>query len=441
MKTKTKIVVLVEIAIVLCSVLLVALPGIAADQNTQKVSASEVTTASEDDYVLEIYGNANEDDTIDMGDVVYTKLAIFGKKSKTELCDAKYDGRINVLDVIQAKLIILGKEKELTIIDSDDRIVTVNKPINRIVTYSHQCTETLQLLDVEDKVVGVSDLFEGQGRRFPVISTKPSIGSGGAPDIEAILMVEPDIVIAYTFRPKHELLDDKLPEHIAVLRMDCTGPETMKEVTTKFGYLLDERDNADRYLEWHDRYVNEISERVSKIPGDERLRVFIDSGGTQSSRRVIGKHIYTGKDHPAHVLCMLAGGINIAADHSGYIETEWILDQNPEVILGRAMATGLIRPYEQDDNTLLKAYYDEIRGLPGFEENVAAVKNDRVYIITNDHAITPNYPSALAAIAKWFYPELFEDLDPKAIHQEYIDLKNIPFNVYEKGAFVYPPLE
>jgi iron complex transport system substrate-binding protein len=67
----------------------------------QKVSATEVTTASEDDFVLGIYGNANEDDTIDMGDVVYTKLAIFGKKPKTELCDAKYDGRINVLDVIE----------------------------------------------------------------------------------------------------------------------------------------------------------------------------------------------------------------------------------------------------------------------------------------------------------------------------------------------------
>jgi uncharacterized membrane protein YeiB len=89
MKTKTKTIALVEIAIVLCSVFLVALPAIAAEQTTQKVSATEITTASEDDFVLDIYGNGNEDDTIDMGDVVYTKLAIFGKKPKTELCDAK----------------------------------------------------------------------------------------------------------------------------------------------------------------------------------------------------------------------------------------------------------------------------------------------------------------------------------------------------------------
>ena len=56
MKTKNKIVAMLEIAVVLCSVFLVAtLPAIAAppDQTTQKVSASEVTIASENDYVLD----------------------------------------------------------------------------------------------------------------------------------------------------------------------------------------------------------------------------------------------------------------------------------------------------------------------------------------------------------------------------------------------------
>ncbi|MCK4735321.1 MAG: hypothetical protein KAT65_22905, partial [Methanophagales archaeon] len=41
---------LVEIAIVLCSVFLVALPTIAAEQTT-------IASASEDDFVLGIYGN------------------------------------------------------------------------------------------------------------------------------------------------------------------------------------------------------------------------------------------------------------------------------------------------------------------------------------------------------------------------------------------------
>ncbi|RLI05030.1 hypothetical protein DRO22_03350, partial [Candidatus Bathyarchaeota archaeon] len=105
MRTKNKVFILVEIAVVLCSMLLVAIPGIAAEQNTQKVYA----TALEDDYVLGIYGNANEDDTIDMRDLTYVKLIFFGKKPETELADAKYDGKINPLDFVQIKLIIVGK--------------------------------------------------------------------------------------------------------------------------------------------------------------------------------------------------------------------------------------------------------------------------------------------------------------------------------------------
>jgi len=55
--------------------------------------------------ILEIYGNANEDDTIDMRDLTYVKLIFFGKKSETELADAKYDGKINPLDFILLPLL------------------------------------------------------------------------------------------------------------------------------------------------------------------------------------------------------------------------------------------------------------------------------------------------------------------------------------------------
>ena len=417
------------------------------------VLALATMPAAASDYTLEIFGNANEDETINMQDVTYTELIILEYRDQTELSDAKHDNKINMQDVTQIELVILGKEKELTLLDSDDRIVTIQKPTDRIVIYHHQCAEMLQILDVDDKVVGVRDTFEAQVRRFPVISTKPSIGNGGSPDIEAILSVDPDIVLAYTFYPTHELLDDKLPDHIAVLRMGCTGIgelgglegiEAVREEVIKFGYIFDAMDEAERYLEWHDRCVDGIIERVSEIPDDERLRVFVESsGGSETTRTGIGA------GHPAHGLCLLAGGINMGAGcipsdpggsscEYGDIEVEWILDQNPEVILGRAMGSG-IRPYELDDNTLLSAYYNEIRGLPGFE-NVAAVKNDRVYLITNDHAITPNYPSALATMVKWFYPDRFEDVDPQAIHQEYMDLMDISFDVYEQGTFVYPEL-
>jgi iron complex transport system substrate-binding protein len=110
---KNKIFTSLEIAIVFCLLFLVALPGIAA--------------ASEDE-TLDIYGNANEDDIIDMRDLTFTARMILRLEDETNLADANYDGRISVADMTQIGLIILGRESKLTLVDSSDRTVTVNKP-------------------------------------------------------------------------------------------------------------------------------------------------------------------------------------------------------------------------------------------------------------------------------------------------------------------------
>ena len=68
------------------------------------------------DYTLPIFGNANEDDFINMQDVTYTELIILEYRDRTELSDAKHDGKINMQDVTQIELITLGKQKEIWIL-------------------------------------------------------------------------------------------------------------------------------------------------------------------------------------------------------------------------------------------------------------------------------------------------------------------------------------
>ncbi|MCD6145178.1 MAG: hypothetical protein J7J03_02090, partial [Methanosarcinales archaeon] len=98
------------------------------------------STAS--DYTLDVFGNANGDDTINMQDVTYTELIILEYRDRTDLADAKYDGGINILDVTQIELIILGREKELTLIDSADRTITVKKPVESTVVCFPHALET-----------------------------------------------------------------------------------------------------------------------------------------------------------------------------------------------------------------------------------------------------------------------------------------------------------
>ena len=454
MKTKNKMIALLEIAIMLCSVFLVALPTIAADQNQamQKVSASasEVTTASEDDYVLGIYGNANEDDTIDMRDLTYIKLIFFGKKPETELADAKYDGKINPLDFIQIKLIIVGKEKELTYVDICGEAETVHKPIKRIVDLSAGfATEVMRALDAKDKIIAVSkNIADESYGIFPELSKLPVVaGSWHKPDYEAILSQNPDALMTYipwasSWALTKNEWKEKLPG-VQIISLGFVNPMGKKwtgaggvgehagliENTRKLGYILGKEDEAEEFCDWYEGWLSKVKERTDGLSEDEKPRVYTE--WHQDYRFLKGRH---------HQICTLAGGIDLLDDlptHHGYVDPEWVLEKNPDIIIIVRNA-GFSGGYGTDDPSVMKAIRDGVLNRPELA-NVAAVKNDRVYV--EDAALT-NGPRTIMAVtyhAKRYYPELFDDIDPRAIHQEYLDrFQHLDFNVYEHGVFVYP---
>ena len=432
MNAKNKTLAIVQIAVVLCSLFLVALPTIAADQETQKASTNTITTASEDDYVLEIYGNANEDDTIDMGDVVYTKLAIFGKKPKTELCDAKYDGRINVLDVIQTKLIILGKEKELTYIDCWDRIMTVKKPVKSVVSLNPCSSEALKAIGAKDMVVGVSTLFD-KDVFYPELSKLPYIGSQSNPDIEVILGLNPDLIIKGTTGRVPEL--EKLEPKITLVCLELSKPDQLARSCQKLGYILDKRTEAKEFIDWYEIYRKMIRTRTEGLSEDEKTRVF-------TCYNYRGVDTAYGKDSHGDTVCKAAGGVNIAGElPSGKVDPEWVMVQNPDVIVLKVVSSEVPSGYTEDDPTSMKMKWDQVMSRPAWA-NIKAVKNERVYLFPWCMYGGPHSIISTAYCAKWFYPKLFEDLDPQAIHQEYLDrFQQLDYELDEHGVFAYPPID
>ena len=439
MKTKNKMLAMLEIAIVLCSAFLMAIPAIAAEQNQemQGVSANTITTASEDDYVLGVYGNANEDDTIDMRDLTYVKLIFFGKKPETELADAKYDGKINPLDFIQIKLIIVGKEKELTLIDSMDRTVMVHKPIERIVTTHGHHIETMRALKLGmDKIVGVSRWTFTTKVFFPEFSEENNIG-GGPYDTEKILSLRPDIVMIYTTSgTSHAEVDEvsnKLKSAgIAVVRIDCYKINNYVEEIRKLGYILDKKDEAEEFIDFYEQQMNTIIEKIEGISEEDRPKVYFES---YKPYRTCGK---------GSCSCLeieMAGGNTIFDDTPGssfYVDPEAVIDHDPEIIITQRWPLG---GYSTTDIAELKTLRDEIMNRPELA-TVTAVKTRNVYVIGSCFLCKPVRFVGLAYMAKWFHPDLFEDLDPQAIHQEYLDRfhKDLNFNVYEDAVFVYSPL-
>ena len=410
MNTKNKTIALIEIAIVLCSLFLVAIPAVAAEQNQamQKVSASTITTSSEDDYVLDIYGNANEDDTIDMGDVVYTKLAIFGKKPKTELCDAKYDGRINVLDVIQTKLIILGKEKELTVVDSTNRIVTIHKPVERIVSVFPPATRMVLSLGAADKLVGlgnhryVVNHYQRVGLHAPKwekvvgeLRKVPEVGLYS--DVELVLSLKPDLVITWEHRPEYKVLQDAGIPVVGVYMGGACRVTRGFEQLMLLGYLLDKEERAEEIIAYFDEIVSDVTKITETIPEEKKPRVY-------------PCHFSLTRAFVRYSTVELAGGSLVSkgcapptfAGSVTDIEKEQILTWNPDIIL---IPTGV---------ATLKLKVEDVLSDHVLQE-VTAVKEGRVYYTVAASGISysdvPLQITELLTQAKLFHPDKFEELD------------------------------
>ena len=320
---KTKNIVLVGIAVFAISLLLIS-----------------PVLASEDDFVLDIYGNANEDDTIDMRDFTYTARIILLWEDETTLADANYDERVSVADMTQIGLIILGRESELTIVDGTGRTVTLNMPIDRIASSSMpQDIRRICALGAADKIVGVPDVIIDEADRFPAIYMPypellelPIAGSVyfGGPYLEVIASLEPDLVIVSYADA------DAVQEAVGVPTI-TTPAIDMNALAFKgfkwlrmMGYVLGEQKRAEELNSYFNDKLDEVSDVTSGIPDDDKPGVYLA--------------FWTDYTHtPAtYAPVEVAGGINVAEDPGTYgpygpfmwqASKEQIIAWQPDIIL------------------------------------------------------------------------------------------------------------
>ena len=386
--------------------------------------------ASASDYTLGIFGNANEDDTINMQDVTYTELIILEYRDRTELSDAKHDDKINMQDVTQIELVILGKEKELTLIDGADRIVTVNKPVKRVVTLTSYPAEVIRIFGTQDKIVGIGSGIAEDDVYFPELSKLPAVGSSFTPDLEAILTLNPDLV--FTWNSKAQGLGEDLAL-VTVVGFDLYKPETIAEEVEKCGYIFGSRDEAGEFIDWYEGYMNAIEERTEGISEGDKPRIYFESpkkyktggGGTGWDRKIV-----------------IAGGNNIFSDLPAksylQVDPEEVAERNPEIVVKEVSGGS---GYATDDPAEFSGVRGEIMSRAELT-HVDAVEDEKVYIIHIDIFGGFDHLPGIAYFAKWFHPDLFEDMDPQAIHQEYLtEFQGLDYDLNEHGVFVYPLLE
>jgi iron complex transport system substrate-binding protein len=325
-----------------------------------------------------------------------------------------------------------------TITDSADREVTIYKPIKRVVcTLSHHI-EALRILKVsKDKIVGVPSGYLDP-YFFPEFDDVPGIGHlAWEADIEAILALYPDVVLLpaapgpfeTTADEEQELLEDA---GLTVLRLTFNQPEMFTEELENSGYIFEKEEEAEEFIDWHDDILNSIVEKTSEIPDGNKTKVY-------SEYYTYPPYTVTTADDD---IIATAGGKDIFEGLNAEVSAEDVIFEDPEIIISavyREEGYGL----DTDDTAALEEVRDDVMSREGLQ-GVLVVETGSVYIITSHVWTYLPYSGCrpligLCYLAKWFHPELFDELDPKAIHQEYLTrFQGLDVDLDENGVFVYP---
>ncbi|WP_456385540.1 ABC transporter substrate-binding protein [Desulfolithobacter sp.] len=309
----------------------------------------------------------------------------------------------------------------ITVQDSLGREVGVSLPVNRIVALNSDTLEVLRTLKAEDLVVGVFSGINRESGFWGDLVRKPKVGSWQDPDMEAIAALKPDLVIAYSRNPG-PLLEQKMALFgIQVLRLDLYKTETLGREVMVLGKLLKREKEARLFCNWHRQHIEMIRRKIDGVL--TRPAVYIESYTDYHA---------AGPGSGGHEMCALAGGRNIAAGlfiPYPHVTPEWVVSENPEVII-KAASCG--NGYTLKDATPFNRRRDAILNRPAWR-HITAVSTGNVHVMDSAIWTGPRAIIGIAYMARWIHPHLFTDLDPGALHRQY--LENFQ-GVSYKGVYV-----
>lgn len=386
------------------------------------------------DYTLQIYGNANEDQDINQEDIAYLQEIIDDMKDKTKLADANNDGAINQQDIDQVDLLMKGDASFIVVLDSEGEPLKISLPVESIIPLNAMIDEQIQAIGQKNKIIGIDEATSHEKHLLPEISSMPVVGTEAEPDLEKIASLKPDLVIDI------EWIDEEVKQKMKkiglnVLSLPFHGPllESIGSVKT-LGYILGNQEKSKEYTDWYSQYLEQIQGKTSDLSENEKPKIAFLAGSSDGL-------LSGGSECPLNEWLEFAGTKNIGESIPGNyvdIDPEYVIEADPQYIIvdsGYPVSHGYTG-YESN-SAVDEESISKLSTLAGFD-SLDAVQNNKVYSMTNRISTYTPWLGELY-LAKLIHPELFSDLDPRAIHEEYLQkYLNNNFDVYNNGLFLYP---
>ncbi|ADN36261.1 periplasmic binding protein [Methanolacinia petrolearia DSM 11571] len=344
----------------------------------------------------------------------------------------------------------LQAEDRITITDAYGREVTLDGPAERVAYSHHSLSDSLRLIGAWDQVVGRDANIDDE-HLFPGFEDIPEISQKmNAMDLnyEEIVEIHPDVLILPKFdwyTGADDIIQTLEPDiPVVFLNTLDPSPEIFNETIQKLGLITGNEERADEYLEFYNGVYDTIVSKTSLVDPEDRPRVFFRGIGKTSADQIVTY----GKDMEWFQNFLdAAGAENVAKDlpiSYGDVDREWLLEQDIDVIVVKCWEERYpgVFGYSATDRGEAIAGAEEIRNAimeMDVFSNTDAVRNGDVYLFDDSMDATQRNIVGLAYLAKWLYPEEFSDLDPEAVHQEYISrFMEADYNLSQSGLFAYP---
>jgi len=338
-----------------------------------------------------------------------------------------------------AEIRLINERYPRSITDSVGRTVTIYKPLERVVVFNSATIEIMRSLNTSEIIVGVDRYTKEDGIFFPEMAGEEisEVGTTDAPDYEAVLEIEPEAVFVYATNRVASSVEiqktlNSADPGITVIRLDGSNPEIYTEEVKKIGTLLDREEEAEDYLEFYRGSVEGITDFALDLSEEERPKVYLE---TPTGKTCANGSIW-------HQRIEMAGGGNIFENASvSYpdVDPESVIVKDPEIVI-KICSSGSLEfgGYADDDPSEMEALREEMMSRPGWDE-ITAVENGEVYVLSIEVFAGAKYFVGLNYLAKILHPDLFCDLDPEAVHQEYITrFQGLDYDLDKHGVFVYP---
>lgn len=329
------------------------------------------------------------------------------------------------------------KPATIEVTDMKGRTVTLPADIQRVVA-TFNMEEYFAVAGEEgiDKLVGWSHKY-WEGRRqdaydaftavYPQLADIPDVGYNGDISIEAIISLQPDVVLASSTGANYNALEPAF-DNLRAAGIECVffdfhkqTVETHCQSVQLLGTILGQEERAQEIADFYTEQMSVVTERLADLPDEARPRVYMEfSMGP-------GQYGNTWSEQMWGALIRTCGGTNIAAGMEGVsvdIAPEQVISANPEVIIFACsprndVSDNIVVGYSADE-ALAREHMEAYKTRDGWA-NLDAVKNNRMGGLYHDLSRHIFDFAGAQFLAKMIQPELFVDLDPEANLAEFFE--------------------